>query len=288
MNVNFAVTRLNKEIEKSKKRIERLEKREAAIKKKWLKGYHRFIDASEEHAALKIHGTKKERRLERIIFEWRPKTIELTNTRDQARQEIGLEKERLAGLKVELAKLMTSYEAEVRATDQVVKQTFSLSFSVADALNARNTFLTQYVFPGLIGKDGNPRSQIMLDHSNGRERVVAMVNTITKIDPVLAAEAKEKIEEFFQRFHAVDMDEFSQTLYDLTRKLLVEKTKFSIGPDLYRFLALQLEEDMFPELREAQELLVRSLRSERSGSYIRLYRRASRAGKWERIKIGGR
>jgi len=52
-----------------------------------------------------------------------------------------------------------------------------------------------------------------------------------------------------------------QTLYELTQKILIEKVNFKVGPDLYRFLSLELEEEIFPELVAVQRLLLRSLRS---------------------------
>lgn len=58
-----------------------------------------------------------------------------------------------------------------------------------------------------------------------------------------------------------------------------------IGPDLYYFISLELDRDLFPGLKMAQDLLRRSLRSEKSESYIRLWERENRVSKFERVKL---
>ena len=70
----------------------------------------------------------------------------------------------------------------------------------------------------------------------------------------------------------------------MTKKILVEKTRFKIGPDLYRFLSLELDKEIYPELRKAQELLKQSLRSQKTNSYIRLYQREGRTDQWEPVR----
>ena len=86
---------------------------------------------------------------------------------------------------------------------------------------------------------------------------------------------------FFDRFQKeTRMDETVRPLYDLTRELLVEKTDFKVGPDLYRFLAMELDADIYPELSKAQLLLRQSIRSEKTTSYIRVYERESRTSNW--------
>ena len=109
-----------------------------------------------------------------------------------------------------------------------------------------------------------------------------MVNTMTIIRGDFAAEAKQQIQDFFARFQKpAKIDQSVEALYELTRQLLIEKTDFKVGPDLYRFLAMELENEIFPELARAQTLLRQSIRSERTNSYIRIYERKSRTNNWE-------
>jgi hypothetical protein len=116
--------------------------------------------------------------------------------------------------------------------------------------------------------------------ADGLQRVVAMVNTMTLVQGDLATRAKAEIAEFFGRFRNAPMDANAKAMYELTRQLLVEKTNFKVGPDLYRFLGMELDSEIFPELARAQHLLRQSIRSEKTNSYIRLYERKSLRDNW--------
>ncbi len=281
------IARIESSIRKCQRRLEKLKKEEAWVRKKWNKGNQAFIKASEANATLRRRGTKREKKLQKIILSWRQETIKLTKKRDKARAAIKGEEERLAALRVEYAKVIEQIEAERKARNEIVTQTFFLSEAMKSARKDRESYLNEHVYPRLIDEAGNLRSQITFTHSDGTRRVVAMVNTINIVDSFLAGEAKSEIEKFFERIRpkAEDIDELTKMLYDLTRKILIEKTKFQIGPDLYMFLALELDKEIFPELKKAQDFLKSSLRSEKSDTYIRLFERESRTGKWKRLKI---
>ena len=281
------IARIESSIRQCQRRLEKLKKKEGQARGKWNKGYQAFMKASELNATLKRRGTEREKRLRNIILSWRQETVELTTDRDLARVAIKDEEERLAALRVEYAKVIEQIEAERKARNEIVTQTFFLSKFMKSAREDREGYLNEHVYPRLIDEAGNLRSQIAFTHSDETRRVVAMVNTIAIVDSFLAGEAKDEIEKFFERIRpkVEDIDELTQMLYDLTRKILIEKTKFQMGPDLSTFLALELDREIFPELRRAQDFLKRSLRSEKSNSYIRLFERESRADKWVRLKI---
>jgi len=281
------IARIESAIRKCQRRLEKLKKEEAWVRKKWNKGNQTFIKASEANATLKRRGTEREKKLRNIILSWGQETARLTEDRDETRAAIKGEEERLATLRVEYVKTIEQIEAERKARNEIVTQTFFLSQVMKSARKDREGYLNERVYPRLIDEAGNLRSQITFTHSDETRRVVAMVNTINIVDSFLAGEAKGEIEKFFERIRpkAGDIDELTQMLYDLTRKILIEKTKFQIGPDLYRFLSLELDREIFPELKKAQDFLKRSLRSEKSDTYIRLFEREGRTGKWERLKI---
>jgi len=283
---NITLLNLESSLKAAKKKIEKLEKEEAKARKKWTDGYEKYRKAAKTLATLTRHKTKKEKKLRKIILEWDQETVGLTMKRDEAREAIRQEKEKMIRLKIQYAELIKETEAEIKADDEIVKQVFVLSFTAAEAFEKRNTYLNEHCYTRLVDADGNLRSQITIDSSDGRKRVVAMTNTITIVTPDLAAEAKKLIEDFFNEFQSnVEMDSLTEKLYELTRKLLIEKTKFKIGPDLYVFLSIDLDEEIFPKLAKAQQLLKLSLRSEKTSSYIRLYERENRTSPWKRISL---
>ena len=277
---------LESSLKNAKKKLEKLKKGEAKARKKWTDGYEKYRKAAKNLAVLTRHKTKKEKRLRKIVLGWDEETIELTKKRDETREAIRQEEEKITRFKIQYAELLKETEAEIKADDEIVKQAFSLSFGAAEAFKNRNTYLNEHAYTRLVDADGNLRSQITLDHSDGKKRVVVMTNTITIVASDLAAEAKKYIEEFFNEFQSqVEMDILTRKLYELTRKLLIEKTKFKIGPDLYVFLSIDLDKEIFPKLAKAQQLLKLSLRSEKTSSYIRLYERESRTSPWKRISL---
>ena len=279
------IVRLKAGMRECEKNLIRLEEQEVRARTRWTKGYAKFLITATDLANLKRLGTKRQEGLKNTIQDWPERSRELTKKRDEIRAAIAEQKGEFTKQEIELSRVMEKQAAERRFRDELVNQVFLLNNSVIAALETRNHYLSGHVYNLLVDDQGNLRSQITFINSDGNRKVVALVNTIQIVLPDLAAEAMQEIEHFFDRFRPqAEMDETTQALYELTKKLLVMKTKFRIGPDLYMFLSMELDRDIFPELRKAQDLLKGSIRSEKTDSYIRLYRRASRAGKWEQIK----
>lgn len=273
-------------IKKSEKELEKLSKKESRAIALWRKGYQFYQRAAKEIATLKRRGTKKEEKMKDTILSWEEKTIGLTVQRDETREALRVKEEELIRLRLELAQIVEQDKGEKRVTDEIVEQVFMLNDKVVEALETRNGYLSVHVYDKLVDAKGKPHSQVTFDDSSGTRRVVAMVNTISKIDPALAGEAKLEIEKFFNRIapRAGQMDEATQALIELMEEILIEKTSFKVGPHLYRFLSLSLDEEVFPELKNAQDLLKKSLRSEKTTSYVRLYTREDRTSKFERVR----
>ena len=275
-------TVLEREINKNKHHLAKLTRLEERSRKVWTKAYHAFMKAVRQLTELKVYGTKKEADLKRKIKDWPAETVRLTKERDSLRAYIKEIEQKLIALGTERTKLVEQRINETKTIDEIVIQVLALNATVVQASSDREGCLNRHVFPRLIDEHGNLRSQISFTSSDGLRRVVAMVNTMTIVRGDIAAQAKAEIQRFFDRFQQVTkMDDTVKPLYDLTRELLVEKTDFKVGPNLYRFLSMELDTEIFPELSMAQTLLRQSIRSEKTNSYIRIYQRASRTSNWE-------
>lgn len=285
MRSKMNVLVLEREIKKAKCQLGRLVKLEGRSRKVWTKAYQLFLKAANQLTELKIHGTKKEAGLIKKIRDWPAETVRLTKERDNLRAQIKQTEQALVKLGIEQTKLVEQQINEIKTIDEIVTQVFGLNAAVVRTSSDREDCLTRHVFPRLIDAKGNLRSQISFTSSDGLRRVVAMVNVMTIVRGDLAAQAKSEIQCFFDRFQRVaKMNDTVKPLFDLTRQLLVEKTDFKVGPDLYRFLSMGLDADIFPELSRAQTLLRQSIRSEKTSSYIRIYERKSRTDPWEIVK----
>lgn len=275
-------TDLERDISKSKRYLAKLTRLEGRSRKVWTKAYHAFLKAATQLTGLKVHKTKKEADLKKKIRDWPAETVRLTKERDDLRARSKEIEQKLIALGTERTKLVEQETNETKTIDEIVTQVFALNAAVVRASSDREVCLNRHIFPRLVDDKGNLRSQISFTSSDGLYRVVAMVNTMTIVRGDLAAQAKSEIQRFFERFQkTTKMDGTVKPLYDLTRELLVEKTDFKVGPYLYRFLAMELDTEIFPELGSAQTLLRQSIRSEKTNSYIRIYERASRANNWE-------
>ncbi len=56
------------------------------------------------------------------------------------------------------------------------------------------------------------------------------------------------------------------------------------GPNLSKFLYLDIDKEKFPELVEAQKLLASATNYVRSGKYIRIYTRTNKDEKWQPVR----
>lgn len=284
MSTPNRISELERLIKAKKAEIAKLKKKEDKARKVWNKHHHVFEKAADDLADIKIHGTRKEERIKKTIKSWRPKTITLTRARDSARVGMAKAHEELNQLSIELAVLSSQLNSRNAEVDEIIKRVFELNDSAVTASKNREAYLTRHVFNQLYDDNGNQRTQVTFTSSDGLRRVTAMVNSITIVDDTAASTAKTLIEQFFERYDKpVALSPSIKPLFDLTRQLLTEKTKFKVGPHLYRFLTMELDSATFPELHEAQRLLRSSIRSEKTNSYIRIKKRTSLRDKWQQV-----
>jgi len=274
---------------KGEKALKKWKKIEAKARAKWTRGYRSFITAAKSlaNATIRQFETKKYERWAKTVSEWGEKNVEWTKERDQAREEIRKQEEKLQKLRVELASLIEKVEAEKKAQDEIINNVFSLNETVVQALQSRNEYLTARIYHKLIDEDGNLCRQRTFDRSDGLRRVVALVNSITIVDKELVDKAMKLMNKFFKKFknEEGELPKEVQAMYDLTKQLLIEKISYKVGPTLSQFISMELDRETMPELYEAQILLRKSIRTEKTESYIQLYSRASRADKWVRLKL---
>jgi len=268
------------------KKLSAAQKLEAQARKTWTRLHHGFVDASEALADLVRHGTKREAALKAVVKAFRARSADLTKARDDTRDAVRAIQEELAAKQRELDRVMAEEKARCQATDEVVGQVFALNAAVVQASIAREGYVTAHVFPHLLDAKGNLRSQVTFTSTDGLKRVMARVNTITIVSRDLAERALTLIDAFKERVRPdpAITDPTTTMLFELTDRLLIQRTAFKVGPDLYRFLRLDLDRTLFPELVEAQNLLKQSIRSEKTESYIRLWQRASTTAKWKPVR----
>lgn len=273
---------LQRRIKAHRKQLEKETAFYKETRKKLGKAYTALMELVDQLTKIKVRGTKKETTLLQRITDGRTENVRLTAVRDDTQARIDTLNQELTNLGIELALVREQEVNEIKAIDDIVIQVFGLNRTVVEASMAREDCLKRHVFPRLIDKNGNLSSQITFASSDGLRKVVAMVNTMTIIRGDLAREAQAEIQSFFDQFQKpVKVDKHIEALFELVRQLLVEKTDFKVGPDLYRFLAMDLDAVMFPQLERAQTLLRQSIRSEKTNSYIRIYERISRNDNWE-------
>lgn len=272
---------LEREIAKKKKKLDKLTSLHEQTRRDLRKAYAMLEASVDQVFEIKVHGTKKADALKKKMKDLRDKNRKLTEIRDGYLDQIEAVKTELTSFAMQLAMLREEEINETKKIDDIVTQVFGLNETVVQASTARAECLKRHVFPRLFDEKGNMRSQITFDSADGLQRVVAMVNTMTIIKGELASEAQTLIGQFFARFQkSIEIDTAVEPLYELTRQLLLEKTNFKVGPDLYRFLSMELDIEHFPELVRAQLLLKQSIRFEKTGSYIRLWERTSPNNPW--------
>lgn len=273
---------LQRRIRAHKKQQEKETALYKATHKKLSRAYAALMELVDQLTKIKVHGTKKATTLLQRIKNGRTENVRLTAVRNETQARIDVLNRELADLGIQLALVREQEINETKNIDDIVLQVFGLNRTVVEASLAREECLKRHVFPRLIDKNGDQVRQITFPSSDGLRKVVAMVNTMTIIRGDLAREAKDEIQSFFDQFQVrAKLDPNVEALFELIRQLLIEKTDFKVGPDLYRFLAMELDSNIFPQLARAQTLLRQSIRSEKTNSYIRIYERTSRNDKWE-------
>ena len=282
------IKRLQAKIKAKQAEITKLIKEEGDARRRWNKGHRAFKSNVKKFAVTdaKHRGTKKDTKLRDEILNWiDDPDVRHTRRRDSSREKMATAQAELNELTTQLAVASAEIASRERAIDEIVSTVFSLNESAVQASRKREDYVTRHVFTRLVGPDGKLNTQVTFTSADGLRRVVAMVNHITLIQGDNAQRAKGLVSQFFDRFQGQKaLDEAVRPLYELTRQLLVEKTQFKVGPDLYRFLSMELDATVFPELAEAQELLRASIRSETTNSYIRIFERESRSGKWTPVR----
>lgn len=284
---NVLIT-LKKILNHRQKELARVKKYEKDVRELWTREYARFLKATKTYRSLKRLNTKRAKRLGEIIDGWDKRTVELTKKRDDMREAIAeLEKE-IIELRLAQTGLLNRFKAEQEAGDEIVNQVFSLTDTVLAALEKRNDYLLGHVFPRLTDREGKMRSQVTIANSENTRKVVVLSNYLQLVEPQMAAEAIALIEKFFNRIQPkVEVDGDTLILYEITKQLLVIKVTpktFRIGPELSHFLGIKIAKTKFPELWQAQDLLARSLRSEKTSKYIRLFERNTPDEKWQQVK----
>ncbi len=275
-------TTLGREVAKKKKELDKVTTLYKRTRKELTKAYADLMVLVDRLTDLKVHNTEKEKALKKKIKDGRAENVRLTDVRDAYFGQMEEIKDSLTTLGTRLVMLREQEVNETKSIDDIVIQVFGLNEAAVQAAAAREDCLKRHVFPRLIDTRGNLCSQITFTSSNGLRRVVAMVNTMTIIRGDLAKEAQREIQHFLERVQKpAQIDPNMEALFELTRQLLVEKTDFKVGPNLYRFLAMDLDAEIFPELAQAQLLLRQSIRSEKTNSYIRIYQRGGRTENWE-------
>ena len=274
------------------KELGQLKQDEARARGQWTRAYQNYLRATTnlvamaDRSVLKGKSSSKAQqdrytKYKELVAKWPERSIELTKKRDEWREKIAKTEAALNQAMTALAVILAEDAAGAKATDEIVGQVFTLNDAVVEALHRRNDFLDKHVYPNLFDHKGDLRRQITFTSTDGLRRVVAMVNSMTIVDTALAEQAWEQFDLFFGRFQPETMAEEVRPLYEITKKVLYQKRSFKVGPDLYRFLVMELDSEIFPELVHAQQLLKQSIRSEKTNSYIRLWARASTSSKWK-------
>lgn len=279
------ITTLTREVEKKKKQLDTATALFERTRAKLGKAYDDLMELVEQFAELKVYTTKKAIAMKKRLKDGRAENTRLKGIRDGYKAQIDALKDALPIL---AAKLMLLYEQEmsdVKRMDEIVTQVFSLNEAAVQTANARDSYLERHVFASLIDeKSGKHHSQITYQTSDGLRKVVAMVNTITSIQGDLATKAQQEIQSFEERIQErAKIDPTMAALFDILRQLMIEKTKFKVGPELYKFLLMNFDTDFFPDLARAQTLLRLGLRSEKTNSYARISKRKSRTDNWEAV-----
>ncbi len=73
-------------------------------------------------------------------------------------------------------------------------------------------------------------------------------------------------------------------LYELTQHIFFEKTRFKMGDTMKQFLTFPIEKKKYPELVEAQQVILGGISSEKTSSYVRLSKKNPGTGKFVQVK----
>ena len=283
-------------IARLKNELKPLKAKEADARRRWSLGYNAFLRAENELQKRVQKGltvdpvsngviNKTVQKLWDTKTGWLGKSEALTEQRDLARAAIAKKEQEILEAESKLNEVLTNERIKLEKTDSTIEKVFLLNDHVVEALQSMDKFLEQEVYPDLT----STATQKMLISSDGLRKVVIMSNTSNVMDSSKVEEARRKINEFFQRINpkdqdTVEQDETVSMLTEILQDLLVIKVNIKPGPNLSRFLGLELDPEKFGELVEAQHLLGSAISYKRSNMYVRLFTRVNTSSRWEPIR----
>lgn len=285
----------NRVLARIRKELEPLKKEEAEARRLWTLGYKKNL------SALKALNERRKKNLTTDVLKggmvnktvqnlwetidgWEEKSEELTRRRDTARSAMEAKKEEIFKEEQLLSEILHEHQLQLEQGDTMIDKVFLLNDGVVSALQNMDKYLSTEVFPQLHEKG----TQKTIENSQLTKRVVIMTNSITFMDVSKVEEAKGYIDAFFARINpdqnVQSQDDTVAMLSGLLKELLVVKIKVKAGPNLSKFLALELSEEKFPELRKAQKLLASATNYFRSGQYVRLFTRVNKDDVWQPVR----
>ncbi len=291
------------EIDMNQRVLARLQKELAPLKKQeteacrlWALGYKKFLSADEalikrEEKGLTTNSVDEKGVVNKTVQNlwaakrgWKERDKELTKQRDAARHAMDVKKSEILEQEKTLSELLHEYQIQTQQINGIVDKVFMLNEGVVAALENMDKFLAVEVYPKLHEKG----TQKTIENSQLTKRLVIMTNSITVMDVAKVQDASRLIDLFFARIAPKQeveyQDETVAMLSDLLKELLDIKIKVKAGPNLSKFLALELSEEKFPELKQAQKLLASATNYARSGLYVRLFTRATKDDPWQPVR----
>lgn len=293
--MNQAIEHQNRVLLRIKKELEPLKKEETEARRLCTLGYKKSLSATKELNerrkknltvdVLKGGITNKTvANLWEIIDGWEERSEELTRRGDAARTAMEAKKQEIIQQEQILEKVLHEYQIQTQQTDGMIDNMFMLNEGVVAALENMDKYLASDIFPHLHEK----ATQKMFENSISTKKVVIMTNSINIMDVSKVGEANWYIDDFFKRLNpqttVQSQDDTVAMLSELLKELLDVKIRVKAGPNLSKFLALELSEEKFPELRKAQRLLASATNYVRSGKYVRLYIRTSKNDTWQPVR----
>lgn len=294
---------MEKEIKQNERILKRiqhelipLKKEEAEARRLWSLGYNKFLTANKKLQQRIASGltvdpvdtrgveNKTVKKLWDTISGWDERSAQLTKLRDIARLAMEVKKSEILEQEKMLSQLLHDYQIQTQQTDGMIDKVFILNDGVVTTLQNMDKYLSTDVFPLLHEK----ATQKMIENSSSTKKIVIMTNSMNIMDLSKVEEAKVCIDLFFKRLTpettVQSEDDTIVMLSDLLKELLDVKVRVKAGPNLSKFLSLELSEEKFSELRKAQRLLASATNYVRSGKYVRLYLRGSQDDIWQPVR----
>ena len=296
MEKSYDVKQNERILARLKNELKPLKAQEAEARRRWSLGYNAFLRAENELQKRVQKGltvdpvnngvvNKTVQKLWDTKTGWLGKSETLTKQRDLARAAIAKKEQEILDAEAKLNEVLANERIKLEKIDSTIEKVFLLNDHVVEALQSMDKFLEQEVYPNLA----STATQKMLISSDGLRKVVIMSNTNNVMNSSKVEAARGKINEFFQRINpkdqdTVEQDETVSMLTEILQDLLVIKVNIKPGPNLSRFLGLELDSEKFRELVEAQHLLGSAISHHRSNVYVRLYTRTSKDANWEPVR----